>query len=181
MPRKKRDREKVKSEYFHSDIAEVKRFMQDTYKMYNGEIAKRTTGWAKEKEIFRKKMLDQSIENSIQKGAKDLEIPVETLKKAKNAAVVRVINMLAKSQDDKDDNGKDGKKKKKDKPDLTIADIERILRILKTELGEPITINKNDNVNTEKLEAIHVVMSQKSIDEYKNDMWDVLELWSREI
>ena len=77
--------------------------------------------------------------------------------------------MLAKDKDD-DKDGKPGDKKKKPKPELTIADIEKILRILKTELGEPVTINKNDNVNTEKLEAIHVVMSQQSIDEYKNDM-----------
>lgn len=172
MPKRKWDRNKVRKEFLESDIDEVKRFMQETYKIYNGEIAKHTTGWAKEKQARKKAVLDQALENSIQKEADNLEIPMATLKKAKNAAIARVINMLAKDKDDDKDGkpGKPGDKKKKPKPELTIADIEKILRILKTELGEPVTINKNDNVNTEKLEAIHVVMSQQSIDEYKNDM-----------
>lgn len=112
-------------------------------------------------------LLAQAMEQNIQKHVDDLSIPMETLKKAKNAAVARVMSMLSKRKDPNDPT-------KEIEVNLSLADIEKILRIVKTELGEPITISKNENTNTEKLEAIHIVMSQKSIDEYKRDMGEDL-------
>ena len=42
MPKQKYDWERMKMEFVLSEYDEVKQFMQDKYKIYNGEIAKNT-------------------------------------------------------------------------------------------------------------------------------------------
>ncbi|MBO7694876.1 MAG: hypothetical protein J6T10_19850 [Methanobrevibacter sp.] len=67
-------------------------------------------------------VVEEALLLNAHKQAEQLEIPMETLKKAKNAAVGRVLEMLSKP--------KKGQKKVK----LSLSDIEKVLRILKTEL-----------------------------------------------
>jgi hypothetical protein len=60
--------------------------------------------------------------------------------------------------------------------DLDMQDLERTIRILRTEMWLPTTYSKNENMNTEKIEWIHIIMwpnnvgdwSQLSQDEIKS-------------
>lgn len=149
MPKRKYNYQQLKTEFFDSKFDEVKSFITDKWLTYNSERARRTKWWAKEKEELGNMVVEEALLLNAHKQAEQLEIPMETLKKAKNAAVGRVLEMLSKP--------KKGQKKVK----LSLSDIEKVLRILKTELWEPITINKNENTNTEKIEGVRIIWSWK--------------------
>jgi hypothetical protein len=42
--------------------------------------------------------------------------------------------------------------------DLDMSDLERSIKILRTEMWLPTTYSKNENMNLEKIEWIHIVM-----------------------
>lgn len=150
----------LKSEFLESEFYEVKAFLSQKWIKLNGWwIAKKTKGWWKDKQAMADRIINEAMELNVQKQAESLAIPMDTLKKAKNAAVARVMWMLAKRE------WEDGKV---EEIKLSIADIERILRIIKTELGEPTTISKNENLNTEKIEWIHVLLWWNVIDSSKS-------------
>jgi hypothetical protein len=133
----KYDYNALKLEYFTSDIDNVRAFMEQKLgkKTLSGSLNKKVNGRPKEKAEYRQKILDKALEANAKKQAEQLEMPVETLKKAKYAAVAKVMKLLEKP--------KDGAKEVK----LSVADMERVLKIIKTELGEPTTISKNENLN----------------------------------
>ncbi len=152
MPRQKYNYPKLKAEFLKSDFDEVKSFITHKWLKYSAERGRRTKGWAKEKQENDNKALIKATEDAIAKKASALEIPMEELSIAKKNAVTKVINMM---MDDK-------------KP-LDVADIERVVKIIRTEMGLPNTYSKNENMNTEKIEWIHIVMWGNLIDNGKND------------
>ena len=156
--RNKYDWSALKLEFFQSEHDDVSGFVEQRLwkkTAKNSLIANHTKGRTKEKKEYKDLILDRALQLNMQKQAKELELPMDTLKKAKNAAVARVMWMLAK-------------KEWEPEIKLSIADIEKILRFIKTELGEPTTISKNENLNTEKIEWIHVLLWWNAIDSSKS-------------
>lgn len=150
MPRQKYNYTKLKAEFIKSDFDEVKSFITHKWLKYNAERGRRTKGWAKEKQENDNKALIKATEDAIAKKANALEIPMEQLTLAKKNAVVKVIQKMMKK-------------------DLDMQDLERTIRILRTEMWLPTTYSKNENMNTEKIEWIHILMWGKLIDSSKSD------------
>lgn len=91
-----------------------------------------------------------AIDKSIVKQAKALEIPMDELMLSKKEAVSKVMQQVLEK-------------------DLDIQDLERTIKILRTELGLPTSYSKNENMNTEKIEGIHIIMGKNLIDKKEND------------
>ena len=130
MPKKTRDYNALKLEFFKSDIDEVKVFYEAKYGQRNGTVNKNTRGRAKEKQAYKEKLLEKALEANAKKQAEALEIPIDILKKAKKNGIVGLINDLSN----------------KDKK-LSVSDRIKAVNAIKTELGEPTTISKNENLN----------------------------------
>ena len=150
MPKQKYDYNKIKMEFMQSDFDEVKWFIIDKWLIYNSWWTTRTKWWAKEKQKLKEKILAKATQNAINKQAKELEIPMEQLTIAKKNAVVKVIQKMMNK-------------------DLDLTDLERTIKIIRTEMGLPTTYSKNENMNTEKIEGIHILMWGSIIDNGKND------------
>ena len=151
MAKKKYDWYKLKLNFFQSDFDEVKSFFTDKWLTYNSEIRKRTNWWTKEKQDFKQKITEKALENSLKKQAKDLEIPMDQLAKAKKNAVIKAINVMMEDK-------------------LSMADSERIIRILRTEMWLPNTYSRNENINEERQELNQE--DKDLIDEYfKEKKW----------
>lgn len=151
MPKQKHDYNALKLEFFQSDIDEVKVFIEHKYGKWkrSWSRAKQTTGWSKEKQEYKNKILEKALMDNANKQAKWLEIPMEQLSIAKKNAVIKVIKQMM----DKD---------------LDLVDLERTIKIIRTEMWLPTTYSKNENMNTEKIEWIHIVMWWNLIDSNKN-------------
>ena len=150
MPKQKYDYNKIKMEFMQSDFDEVKWFLLDKWVIYNSRWTTRTKWWAKEKQEYKTKIVEKALLKNAEKTANSLELPMEQLTIAKKNAVVKVIQKMMGN-------------------DLDMADMERAIKILRTEMGLPNTYSKNENLNTEKIEWIHIVMWGNLIDSKKND------------
>lgn len=100
-----------------------------------------TKGRTKERKEVKKKVMKVAIDKSIVKQAKALEIPMDELMLSKKEAVSKVMQQVLEK-------------------DLDIQDLERTIKILRTELGLPTSYSKNENMNTEKIEGIHIIMGK---------------------
>ena len=138
MPKQKYDYKQLKIDYFQSDYEDVKGFMESIWRSYDWNCRKQTRGWGKEKQAYKDKILAKALEKNALKQANELEVPIDTLKKAKKKAIIKIINYLNK--------------------ELNPSDMEKVVKMIKTELWEPTTYSKNENMNTEKIEWIHIVM-----------------------
>lgn len=150
MPKQKYDYNKIKMEFMQSDFDEVKSFITHKWLKYSAERWRRTKWWAKEKIELKEKILEKATQNVITKQAKELEIPMEQLTIAKKNAVVKVIQKMMNT-------------------DLDMSDLERSIKILRTEMWLPTTYSKNENMNLEKIEWIHILMWWNAIDSSKSD------------
>ena len=79
------------------------------------------------------KIVEKAIEKQAEKQAKELEIPVETLLRAKKYAIWKIIEMITKTE-------------------LSMNDIAKWLEKIKTELWEPEHVSANYNLNANKVE-----------------------------
>ena len=151
MAKKKYDWAKLKLEFFQSDFDEIKSFFTDKWLTYNSEIRKRTNWWTEAKQDFKQKITQRALENALKKQAKELEIPMDQLSKAKKNAVIKAINVMMEDK-------------------LSMADSERIIRILRTEMWLPNTYSRNENINEERQELNQD--DKDLIDEYfKEKKW----------
>jgi hypothetical protein len=132
MPGKKYDYNALKLEYFKSDIDDFRAFIEQKLgkKALSGSMNAKTKGRAKEKQAYKDKILQRALEANAKKQAEALDIPVDILKKAKKNGIVGLINDLSN----------------KDKK-LSVSDRIKAVNAIKTELGEPTTISKNENLN----------------------------------
>jgi len=80
MATKRYDYNALKLEFFQSDFDEISVFFKSVYSKWTGTIAKATTGWAKDKNNWMKKVTERAITNAEKRAAKSLEIPLTTLK-----------------------------------------------------------------------------------------------------
>lgn len=128
----KYDRQALKLEFFQSDIDEVERFFQDKFKTRtDGSIRKNTKGRSKEKQEYKDKILQKALERRAKEEAKNLEIPVDKLMKAKKAVIWLFMQKVEKELLQKE-------------PNINVKEFDKILKIIKTELGEPTNISKTD-------------------------------------
>lgn len=128
----KYDRQALKLEFFQSDIDEVERFFQDKFKTKtDGSIRKNTKGRSKEKQEYKDKILQKALERRAKEEAKNLEIPVDKLMKAKKAVIWLFMQKVEKELSQKE-------------PNINVKEFDKILKIIKTELGEPTNISKTD-------------------------------------
>jgi len=131
MAKQKYDWIALKLEFFQSDIDEVESYLSQKWIKRNWwGIAKQTKGRAKEKQAYKEKILQQALERRAKEEAKNLEIPMDQLKKAKKT----VLWLLMKKLQQVIDWG-----------DINVKEQEKILKMIKTELWEPTSISKNDN------------------------------------
>ena len=128
----KYDRQALKLEFFQSDIDEVESFFQDKFKTRtDGSIRKNTKGRSKEKQEYKDKILQKALERRAKEEAKNLEIPVDKLMKAKKAVIWLFMQKVEKELLQKE-------------PNINVKEFDKILKIIKTELGEPTNISKTD-------------------------------------
>ena len=131
MPKRKYDWTELKLQYFQSEIDDVKAFFQQLWsKQLDGNFTKKTTWWAKEKQAYKEKIIKKALEENAKKRAKELQIPIETLQLWKKNALVWIMNDLTKKSDK-----------------MSMSDKVKWLNALKTELWEPTTVSKNENIN----------------------------------
>lgn len=130
----------LKLEFFQSDIDEAKVFMEAKYGQWkwNWTMNKNTRGWAKDKEDYKNKIMEKALLLNANKQAKELEIPMEQLWMAKRNAVIKVIQLMMNKN-------------------MDINELERTIKIIRTEMWLPTTYSKNENLNTDKIEWIHIV------------------------
>lgn len=151
MAKQKYDWANLKLEFFKSDFDEVKAFFEHIWSSYNRNTLKQTKWWAKEKQEFNQKITEKALENALRKQAKELEIPMDQLAKAKKNAVIKAINQMMNNT-------------------LSMSDSERIIRILRTEMWLPNTYSRNENINEERQELNQE--DRDLIDEYfKKKKW----------
>ena len=150
MAKLKYDWAKLKLEFFQSDFDDVKSFLNTKWMLW--KVSSRWTNWwAKEKQDFKQKITQKALENALKKQAKELEIPMDQLSKAKKNAVIKAINVMMEDK-------------------LSMADSERIIRILRTEMWLPNTYSRNENINEERQELNQD--DKDLIDEYfKGKKW----------
>jgi len=132
MAKQKYDWKALKLEFFASDYDEVKDFIRNKLGIYNRNAVQSTKWRAKDKQAYKQSIIDKALEERAKKDAKDLEIPLEELKKAKKAVLwllIRKITAVIKNEDE-----------------ISVSEQERLLKMIKTELWEPTTISKNDTV-----------------------------------
>jgi hypothetical protein len=60
--RQKYDWHTLKLEFFVSDFLEVKAFFQDKYQTYTSHIKDKTIGWTREKQEFKRRIAEETIE-----------------------------------------------------------------------------------------------------------------------
>lgn len=131
MPKRKYDWTELKLQYFQSDIDDVKVFFQQLWsKQLDGNMTNKTKWWGKEKQAYKEKIIKKALEENAKKRAKELQIPIETLQLWKKNALVWIMNDLTKKSDK-----------------MSMSDKVKWLNALKTELWEPTTVSKNENIN----------------------------------
>ena len=131
MPKAKYDRADLKLKYFQSEIDDVTSFLSQVWvKTISWSYNKKVKWWSKEKQEYKQKILERALKENLKKQAKELEIDVETLMKWKKNALVGIMNDLTKNSEK-----------------LSMSDRVKGLNALKTELWEPTTVSKNENIN----------------------------------
>lgn len=129
----KYDRQALKLEFFQSDIDEVQDFLKRKYgeKLASSSMKNKCKGWSKEKQEYKDKILQKALERRAKEEAKNLEIPVDKLMKAKKAVIWLFMQKVEKELLQKE-------------PNINVKEFDKILKIIKTELGEPTNISKTD-------------------------------------
>ena len=142
MAKQKYDREKIKMEFMLSDYDEAKGFMQDKYKIYNGEIAKNVKWWWKEKQEYKKKIYEKALKKKWNETAKEISRNAERLEMLND----RFIDWMEKEMEENERKPAKGEKKRK----LFSNDIMNMRKISRTERWLPTNISKTENTNKEE-------------------------------
>jgi len=151
MPKQKYDYGKLKQEYLMSDIQELKEFLQNKYGFSKipWNFAKATMGWRAEKQKFLDWVVQKQLERQQKQMAKEFRMPTSTLLKMKKAWLELLAKRLTEFLPQKNDKGE----VVDDWDPINVRDIKMIIDTIKTELWEPTTIWKNENLNkTEPLD-----------------------------
>lgn len=142
MPKQKYDWWKMKMEFMLSEYDEAKSFMQDKYKIYNGEIAKNVKGWWKDKIAYKQKIYEEALKKKWEETAKEIS------DKAKRYEMLddEFIAWMEKQFEEEKKAPKKGEKKRK----LFSGDILNMRKISRTERWLPVNISKVEQTNKEE-------------------------------
>ena len=153
MPKSKYDWEEIKKEFFESDYLEVKKFFQDKFNIFNGEIVKNTKGRTKWKKEYKKQIIDKSKE-------KQIEVKIDYAKR-REQKVQEAIDWII------DDIIKRVKNTDNRKERVTY------LEKLKEDIGEGKKMILDVTTNSTKTEE-----DQEILDKIKKDLWLSGEMFS---
>lgn len=121
----------LKLKYFQSERDDVTGFFQENLGIkLTWWIREKIKWWSKEKQEYKEKIVEKALKKTLEKKARELEIPIEVLQKWKKNALIHIMNDLTK-------NG----------ARMKMRDRVAGLNALKTELWEPTSVNKNENIN----------------------------------
>lgn len=135
----KYDYSALKLEFFQSDYDEVSAFL--TNKWLTSKINRTDTAWwSKDKKERKEKIVEKALQRKQDELAKKLEIPMERLLESKKASIQLVRKKLQAIVE----------RSKEDWDIIDLKDVKTIREMSKTELWEPTTVSKNDNINTNK-------------------------------
>lgn len=142
MAKQKYDWWKMKMEFMLSEYDEAKGFMQDKYKIYNGEIAKNVKGWWKDKIAYKQKIYEEALKKKWKETAKEIS------DKAKRYEMLddEFIAWMEKQFEEEKKTPKKGEKKRK----LFSGDILNMWKISRTERWLPVNISKVEQTNKEE-------------------------------
>lgn len=155
MAVQKHNRAEIKKKYFSSKKTEVKSFIADIWMAYNSETRKRTKGWAKEKKELKEKATDKALKKIEDKLASQLEPSSEFLlwniSKAIELSAVKLQQM-------------------EEKWTINVKDLNTIRWMNRIQNNMPTTYVKseNENMNIDRIEAIHIIVWPNPIDSNKN-------------
>ena len=160
MAKQKYDREKIKMEFMLSEYDEAKGFMQDKYKIYNGEIAKNIKWWWKEKQLYKSKIYADVLKKKWKETAKDIESKMERYEMLWD----EILNWMEEQFQQMNEEDEEWKKRK-----INSNDIMNIWKIKRTEMWLPTNISKTENTNKEEkselsdeeMEALKTLLKKK--------------------
>ena len=160
MPKQKYDWNKIKMEFMLSEYDEAKGFMQDKYKIYNGEIAKNIKWWWKEKQLYKSKIYADVLKKKWKETAKDIESKMERYEMLWD----EILNWMEEQFQQIGEEDEEWKKRK-----INSNDIMNIWKIKRTEMGLPTNISKTENtnkeekteLNDEEMEALKTLLKKK--------------------
>lgn len=138
--RQKYNWDKIKLDFFSSEIMEVKAFAEWKFGKYTGTMKTRMLGWSKEKQEFINKAKEQA-KSELQEKMKELYKPSEEELAKMHEAVMWVFKAKVFSNAQKIT--------KLDDwtiiipPDIDIKENKMIWEVLKTEQGMPTRVNEN--------------------------------------
>lgn len=138
MQQTKFDYDALKKEYFDSDIDEIKWFWIDKGLKYNSRVATMTRGRGQEKKAHKEKLFEEYKEKQRKELLKKYEVPVEQLLESKLATIGLLRKKLKFFID----------MKPEEIANMNMKEVEKIWKMLKTELWEPTTIQKNEGKTT---------------------------------
>lgn len=131
MPKAKYDWSKLKLDYFQHEREDVTGFFEEILGIKLTWGIREKIKWRnKEKQAYKQKIIEKALKKSAEKKAKELEVPIEALQLWKKNALVGIMNDLTKNSEK-----------------MSMSDKVKWLNALKTELWEPTTVSKNENVN----------------------------------
>jgi len=161
MPKQKYDWWKMKMEFMLSEYDEAKGFMQDKYKIYNGEIAKNVKWWWKEKIAYKQKIYEEALKKKWKETAKEI---------SDNVWRYEMLNeeMLERMENEFEENKRPLKKWEKRRK-LNSNDIMNMWKISRTERWLPTNITKTDNTNRDERTELSE-KEQEAFDEFKKRM-----------
>lgn len=153
MPRQaKYDRVALKQEFFNSNYDEIKAFLGEKWVSYTSWwIAKKTKWWVREKKEYQNKILEKALLRQQSKLAKQLEVPAElclaNIKKSIELSALKLEQM-------------------EEKQNINTKDLSNIRAMNRIQNNMPTTFVKseNENMNTERIEAIHIILWPNPID-----------------
>lgn len=121
----------LKLQYLQSERDDVTGFFQENLGIkLTWWIREKIKWWSKEKQEYKEKIVEKALKKTLEKKAKELEIPIEVLQKWKKNALIGIMRQLTKNSEK-----------------MSMSDRVKWLNALKTELWEPTTVSKNENIN----------------------------------
>ena len=134
MQQTKFDYDALKKEYFDSEIDEIKSFWINKGLTYSSRVRMQTKWWGQEKKAHKEKLFEEYKEKQRKEMLKKYEVPIEQLLESKLATIGLLRKKLKFFID----------MQPEELGNMNMKELEKIRRMLKTELGEPTTIAKNE-------------------------------------
>ena len=134
MQKTKYDYDALKREYFDSDEDEIKSFCIGKGLAYSSRVRAMTKGRGQEKKAHKEKLFEEYKEKQRKELLKKYEVPVEQLLESKLATIGLLRKKLKFFID----------MKPEEIANMNMKEVEKIWKMLKTELWEPTTIQKNE-------------------------------------